>query len=279
MRSNSTLPHTPLYSGLAVTVSAAISAGLGFAVVYVLNRSILPAALVPTSAAGVGMVAGFVARWSLIRRSRLVRWLVALVGLCAGLIFLGWLSRGLLGLNLLRRAFVRPDWNGLGQLGLGGFTAWLGVCAWGRRPAPSRMPAVSLGRAAARLRSSIGSRLRLRRNVASSAVVTSRSSASPARGRTARRTRAARKTGARKKRASGRTKARRTTVRASKPKDVRRQRAAVRLLKAVEHRCPYCLGLVNPKDPKGVKECPICHTLHHADCWAVTGACQVPHHH
>jgi hypothetical protein len=24
-------------------------------------------------------------------------------------------------------------------------------------------------------------------------------------------------------------------------------------------------------------ECKICHTLHHADCWAVTGACQIPH--
>jgi hypothetical protein len=26
-----------------------------------------------------------------------------------------------------------------------------------------------------------------------------------------------------------------------------------------------------------VVECEICHTLHHADCWAITGACQVPH--
>lgn len=44
-----------------------------------------------------------------------------------------------------------------------------------------------------------------------------------------------------------------------------------------EHRCPYCLEPVKRDDPGGVVECPICHTLHHKDCWDVTGACQVPH--
>jgi hypothetical protein len=53
----------------------------------------------------------------------------------------------------------------------------------------------------------------------------------------------------------------------------------VRLSEEMEHRCPYCLELVREKDPRGVKECEICHTRHHADCWAVTGVCQVPHYH
>lgn len=44
-----------------------------------------------------------------------------------------------------------------------------------------------------------------------------------------------------------------------------------------EHRCPYCLDPVSRNDPRGVKECEVCHTLHHADCWAITGVCQVPH--
>jgi hypothetical protein len=44
-----------------------------------------------------------------------------------------------------------------------------------------------------------------------------------------------------------------------------------------EHRCPYCLDAVARTDPRGVKECEVCHTLHHADCWAITGICQVPH--
>jgi uncharacterized Zn-finger protein len=44
-----------------------------------------------------------------------------------------------------------------------------------------------------------------------------------------------------------------------------------------EHRCPYCLELIDVDDPRGTVECKICHTLHHADCWAITGSCQVPH--
>jgi nitrate/TMAO reductase-like tetraheme cytochrome c subunit len=44
-----------------------------------------------------------------------------------------------------------------------------------------------------------------------------------------------------------------------------------------EHRCPYCLDEVKRNDPRGVKECEVCHSLHHADCWNITGMCQVPH--
>ena len=53
----------------------------------------------------------------------------------------------------------------------------------------------------------------------------------------------------------------------------------VRLVGEEEHRCPYCLELVKKKDPRGITVCPICHTQHHADCWAMTGVCQVPHYH
>jgi len=44
-----------------------------------------------------------------------------------------------------------------------------------------------------------------------------------------------------------------------------------------EHRCPFCLEEVKRNDPRGVKKCDVCNTLHHADCWAVTGMCQIPH--
>jgi ribosomal protein L37AE/L43A len=43
------------------------------------------------------------------------------------------------------------------------------------------------------------------------------------------------------------------------------------------HRCPYCLEEVKQNDPRGVKRCEVCNALHHADCWEVTGVCQVPH--
>ena len=44
-----------------------------------------------------------------------------------------------------------------------------------------------------------------------------------------------------------------------------------------EHKCPFCLEEVKRNDSRGVKKCPVCNTLHHADCWAITGFCQVPH--
>lgn len=53
----------------------------------------------------------------------------------------------------------------------------------------------------------------------------------------------------------------------------------IRLVGREEHRCPYCLCTVSPRDPAGVVICPVCHTYHHKSCWDVTGACQVPHIH
>lgn len=50
-----------------------------------------------------------------------------------------------------------------------------------------------------------------------------------------------------------------------------------RVIARVEDRCPYCFDVIKPNDPRGVHICEICHTPHHADCWAVTGKCQVPH--
>jgi hypothetical protein len=58
----------------------------------------------------------------------------------------------------------------------------------------------------------------------------------------------------------------------------KRGRHLVKLSREEEHRCPYCLESIEPGDPRGTVECRICHTLHHADCWAITGACQVPHY-
>jgi len=61
------------------------------------------------------------------------------------------------------------------------------------------------------------------------------------------------------------------------PKRRRRKKARVQLALVEEHRCPYCLETVTRSDPHGVVECNICHTLHHKDCWDITGNCQVPH--
>ncbi|MDL1942597.1 hypothetical protein FBQ99_09660 [Chloroflexi bacterium CFX2] len=56
-----------------------------------------------------------------------------------------------------------------------------------------------------------------------------------------------------------------------------RRRPSVQVSMYEEHRCPFCLEVVKHNDPRGVKKCEVCNTLHHADCWDVAGACQVPH--
>jgi hypothetical protein len=56
-----------------------------------------------------------------------------------------------------------------------------------------------------------------------------------------------------------------------------RRHPAVQIAAYEEHRCPYCLQDIKRDDVRGSVECPICHTLHHKDCWDITGTCQVPH--
>jgi ribosomal protein L37AE/L43A len=56
-----------------------------------------------------------------------------------------------------------------------------------------------------------------------------------------------------------------------------RRTAVVRLGLREKHRCPYCLDDVRRGDERGIVECPVCHALHHKDCWDITGTCQVLH--
>ena len=51
----------------------------------------------------------------------------------------------------------------------------------------------------------------------------------------------------------------------------------LRLMGVIEDRCPYCFDTVKRSDPRGVHTCEVCGTPHHADCWAITGKCQMPH--
>jgi hypothetical protein len=66
---------------------------------------------------------------------------------------------------------------------------------------------------------------------------------------------------------------------ASKKKKKQRKSREIHLIGEEEHTCPYCLERVKKGDPRGVKVCPVCKTWHHADCWGITGACQIPHMH
>jgi len=63
--------------------------------------------------------------------------------------------------------------------------------------------------------------------------------------------------------------------RAGRRRGLLQRRAPVQLAAFEEHRCPYCLQVIKRGDSR--VECPVCHTLHHKDCWDITGTCQVPH--
>jgi len=230
--------RTPVYSGLLLTGSAAIATGLGFAITVLVNQTVARWLLIPVSAAGLGLIAGSIARFTLERRSTQTRFLVAAACLVFGLLSLNWFSAGLLGVHVAPGRLTRPDWLGLGQVALGFFTAWLALTAWAPQPALT-LDSGSRGMQddvfvlpqPTRLLPPPPSPVRVRR--------------------------------------PGRW----TVTRRQAPP------ARIKISSVVEHRCPYCLELVADDDPRGVQVCSICGAWHHADCWAVTGMCQVPHHH
>jgi len=231
--------RTPVLSALLLTGSAVVAAGIGFAITVLFNQMVVRWLLVPVSAAGMGLIAGAIARFTLDGRGTFTRWLVAMTCLLLGLITLNWFTVGLLGVHLAPGRLVRPDWLALGQVGLGGFSAWLALAAWNEAPL-------------------------LQQRERSLPVIIEPELSRP-----------------------GPT---RLLAPPPSPVEVRRpmrwkrsQRVAppvrIKMSSVLEHRCPYCLELVAEDDARGVQVCSICGAWHHADCWSVTGTCQVPHHH
>lgn len=261
----------PLLVGLAVTLAVTLTVAGVFAAAYVANRSLLPIAVVVATPIGLGIAAGFASRRSLRNRGRLLRLLVALGAMGFGLLLLGWLSAGIMGVELVSRPSTQPYCAGPVQLALGTVSVWLAVFAWGaRRPQPAARPAPP----PPKRREGGSDRPSPDRRPARRAPAAATPRPAPRQ----------RRGGAKKgtTRAKAKVKPRRAALRLPKPKaraSRRSTRHAIRLVGEVEHRCPYCLEVVKRNDPRGVKTCEICHTAHHADCWAVTGTCQVPHHH
>lgn len=194
--------------------------------------------LVVLNGAALGLACGFSARWALDRHTPLLRLAAALAALAGGMAFQGWLTGWQVGIGPLEFWPGRVDWAGLGQFSLGMGAALLALYAW-QAPALPHRPAVAPGPAAP---------------------------SPPPRPR-------------REKRPRGATRTRVPPPPEPAKRPARRKRRSrLQLSAREEHRCPYCLEPVQPGDPRGAVECRVCHTLHHADCWAITGACQVPHY-
>jgi ribosomal protein L37AE/L43A len=224
-------------------------------------------------AAGIGLTAGFFTRVLLARRSAFLRWIVSLAGVMTGLLVLGRMTGWEYGIGPLSFNRATTDWLGLGLVVLGSLLTLISDRAYrGALPLHSmETPAVaSLSTIPAAPARNINTR-------------SQRSSAET-------RSTSWRITGQRQRNVAV-NKPKKRIVKKKKPVSLAKQktsskptvikkRASKKIVIAPveEHRCPYCLEPVKRNDPRGVVECSICHTLHHADCWAITGTCQVPHY-
>lgn len=220
---------------LVVTGTAA--AGALAALLGAASPTLMPVTLSLLSAAGLGLVAGYLARGLLAPKPRLLRLAAASAALTIGLVLVNALTGGLAGVRPAGGAAT--DWGGLTLLALGVAVCWLALRAWRSAPTPAApaRPEQASARAEGRPRRRLAlPALTLRLPVPQA-------------------------------------------WRARLERTVQRRRAAVRLVGETEHRCPYCLEIVERHDRRGVTTCPDCKTRHHADCWAVTGMCQVPHQH
>jgi hypothetical protein len=215
----------------------------------------------------VAVVAGFGVRLLLSQRGWFIRTLVAGVMPVAGLAILGYFSEWEIGIDVIALSLGYVSWADLAHL-VGAVTvSWVALWAWRR---PARGEAASIQEAQA---------------VRSTADVQPRRLRSPHGGglQPGLRVSPAPNTGLRSRngrRSSARARSKLVLKQPVKQKPKRRlqlRRPHVQLALVEEHRCPFCLEPVLRTDERGTKECEVCHTLHHADCWEITGTCQVPH--
>jgi len=225
----------------------------------------IPLILYSYFAAGtVAIVSGFGTRLLLKKRNWLIRTMTASLLPLVGLAIQGYFSDWEIGVDVIALIGGYVSWADLTHLVLGISASWAALWAWYRPPArevepstydePARPVVIPEPRRNRPPRSwSLQPRLRIGTGAGTHSGNGSSSSVRP-------RLRLITRQPARP--------ARRSSL---------AHRPHVQLALVEEHRCPYCLEPVSRNDPGGVKECEVCHSLHHADCWAITGMCQVPH--
>ena len=266
-----TLPHWP-----SLTFLSTILAAILFAVAYVVNRTIAPPVLSLAATTGLGLVAGFAARSMLRGRLGLLRLLAAWAAILVGQLLLGLLTAGGLGVGPVRVPLTAPDWRGLWHCALSIWASLLALYAWPVQPAEAQptvtqrlrevwhSPQNAWRALTERMRGALQNLRRRPMRVATSPDPSPVREHSGLPSAPAPQTRGQRN-GATKRQLDRKRRAKRM--------------AEIHVMGTEESRCPYCLDIVQPNDARGIVVCPICRARHHADCWAITGMCQVPHHH
>jgi len=268
---------------VGVVFPVAFLGAAGILVLHDVNRVWLPITLTIGAAAGLGLLAGFAARWAVPNRSTTVRWLVALGGLTVGLLAASLFSYGTFGLGPLFPLRQEVTWSDIAQLAIGALAAWLAVRGFSRpkspqsneaRPESASEPILTTWTLPdPRAVHETGPVRTRRRPVSVPLAAAASASAVRPRSRLA--------VGGPLRSRYHRLRARLARAAAWRPRlgllSRRRADTPIRFTGSGEDRCPYCLDVVDPKDPRGVKLCPVCHTPHHAECWSITGMCQMPH--
>lgn len=270
-----TYPRKRLIDGLKLIVPSTILVAIGFGFLRRANQMLLPAALDFATAAAIGITAGLLTRQSLKGRSGLLHALVAVAATISALIILGLVTWGQAGIKML---ILRPDtdWNAMGQLLVGASSALLALRAWRATVEALPLPPAPPERFVPRPRTQpvpTPSRQSRPRIAPPAPRVSARAQAS---------SRLPRWTPPHiaLPQFNFRNPFRQIALPHFNVRNPFQSRdSAIKVTGVTEQRCPYCLDLIMSNDPRGVHLCPICHTPHHGDCWALTGVCQVPHYH
>ncbi|HLO18843.1 MAG TPA: hypothetical protein VK206_28685 [Anaerolineales bacterium] len=291
-----------------------ISAAALWIVVWFNYETIFPLLLSTFFAdVSLGLVAGFGSRFILRSRDLFIRYVTAIAVVTIGMFMIGFLTHWILGIGPIRLEqkfaeqvreirfnrdlwsqirllrigsrvlfdFSKMDWADPVHLAISLVIAILSLHAWRPTTITPITPAIepveltplpvtpaspaTPSRRGRRSSSASNGRARVRRTASTSTGLI----ASP-------QPRVRSNNGSRPSARSGVKKVKEPTIRPKK-KRLSRRKPKIQFALVEEHRCPYCLDAVSRNDPRGVKECEVCHTLHHADCWAITGVCQVPH--
>jgi ribosomal protein L37AE/L43A len=269
---------------LTLLLLLVIALALGLVILF-RQRTTLPSLVFNLFAdISIGLVVGLATRLALRQRNWFVRSVASAALVIIGIIVLGYSTEGIIGLVLPPLGFVRVswldqwhvplelplrvassamNWAGLAYMVIAIDTSWIALRAW-RQSTP-------------RVDGSSAVSSRRRRSVRSSHTNVSPRFTFPK---------------IQPRNSSEKLKARRrserpmvsmsvasNSVKATRSKrwSPLHKKPQIQLAIHEEHRCPYCLEEVKRDDPRGVVECEVCHTLHHKDCWDITGACQVPH--
>ena len=212
----------------------------------------------------VSIIAGFGTRLLLSNRHWLIRSMVATIMPLAGLAILGYFSDWEIGVHVLALARGYVSWPDLIHLITGITASWAALWAWYRPTLDDAEFSTGVGPVrqvvvpqSHRVRHPRSWSLQPRSRIGSGTSIRSGNGSRP----------------------SVHSRLRLVTRQPTRPKrkSSSLHRPHVQLAVVEEHRCPYCLETVSRNDPGGVVECEVCHSLHHADCWAITGTCQVPH--